>query len=383
VIPLIIDTDPGVDDAVALLMALASPEVEVRAVTTVHGNVPLAATTVNAGRLLALAGRPDVPLAAGADRPLGAPRAERTGGAHGEDGLGGRSAALPPPGAEPDPRGAVALMAEVLRTAPAPVTIAAIGPLTNVALLLTGHPEPAARIGRIVVMGGSFGAGNTTATAEFNVHADPEAAHRVLTQPQVPVTLVPLDLTLRCTADVAWLDALAAAGPRCAELAAMLTRYRAEFRARRGIDAAPLHDAVAVLEAVVPATLPTVPLPVRVDREPGADRGATVVDPRSGTPVDVAVDADTGAVPAEILCRFRCSGGANVAPATSATHSPLRRGRSRSRSAPAPPGWSGAACAARAGRGSPPCAGRERAAWRSGAPSGPPRPAAARRTPGR
>ncbi len=168
-IPLVVDTDPGVDDAVALLLALASPEVDVRAVTTVLGNVELARTTDNAGRLLALAGRSDVPLGIGAERPLVHPQPGRAHGWHGGDGLGGRAADAPPPGAPPDPRGAVGLMAAVLGEATEPVTVAAIGPLTNVALLLAVHPGLADRIGRLVVMGGALGAGNTTGAAEFNV----------------------------------------------------------------------------------------------------------------------------------------------------------------------------------------------------------------------
>lgn len=307
-LPLIIDTDPGVDDAVALMLAAASPEVDLRAVTTVYGNVPLATTTANAARILALAGRRDVPLAAGAARPLVHPQRERAEAWHGNDGLGGQAVALPP-GAAPDPRGAVALMADVLRAADTPVTIAPIGPLTNIALLLAVHPELAARIGRIVVMGGSLGAGNTTGVAEFNIYADPEAAHRVLTQTDVPVTLVPLDLTLRCPADGKWLAALAAAGPACAQLAAVITHYRAAFRTRYGVDAVALHDAVAVLEAIVPGTLRMTPMPLQVACDLGPARGATVRvggvnDAAPGPPVDVALDADPRAVLAEILRRL-------------------------------------------------------------------------------
>jgi pyrimidine-specific ribonucleoside hydrolase len=308
VTPLIIDTDPGVDDAVAIMLALASPEVELLAVTTVFGNVPLTATTENAGRLLALCDRSDVPVAAGAARPLVHPQRERAEAWHGGDGLGGRAADLPAPAAEPDPRGAVELMAATLRASVEPVTIAPIGPLTNVALLLAVHPELAPRIARIVWMGGALGGGNTTGIAEFNAYSDPEAAHRVLTQADVPVTMVPLDLTLRCPAGPDWLDALAVAGPRCAELAQVITHYRAAYRARYGMDAVAVHDAVAVLETIAPGTLTTTAMPIEVACDLGPARGATVAVPGDGAAVHVALDADPGAVLGAILERLRTLG---------------------------------------------------------------------------
>ena len=157
-------------------------------------------------------------------------------------------------------------------------------------------------------MGGALSGGNVSAVSEFNVHADPEAAHRVLTQDEVPVTLVPLDLTLRCLADSAWLAALDASGPRCALLGRVIAPYRTSFRRRYGIDAFALHDAVAMLEAVSPGTLRTTPMPVSVACDFGPARGMLVPDRRPdavGPPVDVAVDADLGRVLAEILARVR------------------------------------------------------------------------------
>jgi pyrimidine-specific ribonucleoside hydrolase len=303
--PIVIDTDPGVDDAVALMLALASPEVELRAITTVFGNVALEGTTANAGRILALCDRSDVPVAAGAARPLVHPQRERAHHVHGDDGLGGRAASLPAPAA-PDPRTAVELLAAVLRASDQPVTLVPIGPLTNIALLLAVHPDLAPRIGRIVWMGGSLGAGNTSGVAEFNAHCDPEAAHRVLTQADVPVTMVPLDLTMRCPAGPEWIESLAAAGPRCAALAAVITHYRAPFRERYGVDAVAVHDAVAVLEAVLPGTLRTTAMPIAVACDLGPARGATVGMPGGvGPQVQVALDADTDKVLAEILERLR------------------------------------------------------------------------------
>src|SRR3569833_36120 len=151
--PLVIDTDPGFDDALALLLALASPEVDLRLVTTVRGNVDLARTTENALRVLHLAGRSDVPVAVGARTPLVVPQPERAGHVHGAAGLGG--VVLPPSPAPVDPRPAVVALAELLLASEAPVTVAAVGPLTNIALLLAVYPDAAARIGRLVVMGGS------------------------------------------------------------------------------------------------------------------------------------------------------------------------------------------------------------------------------------
>lgn len=313
-VPLVIDTDPGVDDAVALLLALVSPEVELRAVTTVFGNVGLSTTTTNARRILALGRRPDIPVAAGAQRPLVHPQAMRAADWHAEDGLGGRAATLPAPGPL-DRRGAVQLLADVLRTADTPVTLAPIGPLTNIALLLAVHPELRPKIGRIVAMGGALTGGNTTASAEFNVHCDPEAAHRVLAEEQVPLTLVPLELTMGCAVDGHWLDELAGAGPHCATLAGVIEHYRARYLRDHGIDGVALHDAVAVLEAAVPGTLRTEPMTLRVNCVPGPGRGTVLHDEGvhdealhgDGTarPVDVACDTDVPRLHAEILRRLR------------------------------------------------------------------------------
>jgi pyrimidine-specific ribonucleoside hydrolase len=322
VIPLVIDTDPGVDDAVALLVALHSPEVRVEAVTTVYGNVDLATTTANALRLLALGGRPDVPVASGADRPLVHPQPYRADAWHGADGLGGRADRLPPPASGVDPRGAVALIADVLRAATQPVTIAAIGPLTNIALLLAVHPQLTAKIGRLVVMGGALGGGNTTPAAEFNVWSDPEAARRVLVEEAVPTTLVPLDLTTRSLVRAPWLEALAASGQRGEVLAGVLEHYRVRYREFYGEDGVVLHDALAVLEAAVPGTLRTTAMPVEVACDHGPARGAVIGDRfrlGTGRTVDVALDADLPAVQAELLRRLTANGQASPAEASLAS----------------------------------------------------------------
>jgi pyrimidine-specific ribonucleoside hydrolase len=306
-IPLVVVTDPGIDDAVALLLALGAPEARMLAVTAVFGNADVPTTTANAGRLLAIAGRPEIPLAAGAARPLVFP-APPPSGRHGADGLAGGAGSLPEP-CPPDPRGAVPLLADLLRAADEPVTVAALGPLTDVALLLASHPQLARRISRVVAMGGRAGG------AETNLRADPEAAHRVLVRESVPVTLVPLDLTVRCAFPDTWLDELADTGPTAALLASIAGYYRDRYRAETGVNGVPLHDAIAVLEAVLPGTLRTRPMRLAVGCAP-IDRRGVLLDPgelpgglaESTRPVHVAVDvALPGGIPAlhaEILRRL-------------------------------------------------------------------------------
>jgi pyrimidine-specific ribonucleoside hydrolase len=295
--PLVIDTDPGIDDALAILLALASPEVDLRLVTTVHGNVDLARTTENALRVLHLAGRSDVPVAAGARASLVHPQPERAGHVHGEAGLGGVE--LPPSPATVDPRPAVVALAELLTGSPEPVTVAAIGPLTNLALLLGVYPDAAARIGRLVVMGGSAArGGNVTAAAEFNIWADPEAAQAVLTS-GLPTTLVPLDVTLPTVLDEEGIARFAAGGPIGTQAAAILQQYVDHARSAYGTTGVVVHDALALTEAIVPGTLGTVRRDVVVSTTLGAARGQTLVDRRgvstAATAIDVAETVDSPA----------------------------------------------------------------------------------------
>ncbi|GAA2684220.1 MULTISPECIES: nucleoside hydrolase [Actinosynnema] len=292
--PLIIDTDPGVDDAFALALAAASPEVDLIGVTTVFGNVGLEHTTRNALGLLALLGRPDVPVAAGADRPLVHAQPSRSS-AHGSDGLSGFAGTLPQAGA-PDARDAVGLLADLLNESDRPVVIAPVGPLTNIALLLAAHPSLKPKIARLVVMGGAIGAGNISPRAEFNAWCDPEAARRVLVVEDVPTTLVPMDLTMRCSVDGPWLDAVGAASEVGRVLVGLTADYREAYRGLLGWDGMALHDAVAVAEAVRPGLLTTRWLPVEVDCGYGPGRGSLLVDERlharDAGRVDVAVDVD-------------------------------------------------------------------------------------------
>ncbi|KAA9153871.1 nucleoside hydrolase [Amycolatopsis acidicola] len=279
-VKLIIDTDPGVDDAFAISLAALSEDVELLGVTSVFGNVGLEATTRNALRVLELCGRSDVPVAAGAARPLVHPQPARAGHVHGSDGLSGRSAALPEPRREIEPGGAIGLFVSLLEAADEPVTIAPIGPLTNIAVLLAAYPRLKEKIGRIVLMGGGVNRGNSTSAAEFNIWSDPEAARRVLVEEDVPCVMVPLDLTHQCAVDTAWLAKLAAASPIGAALDALTPDYLASYRRSLGWDGIVLHDAVAVAEAISPGILRTEPHPVEVDCSFGPGRGATLVDQR-------------------------------------------------------------------------------------------------------
>jgi purine nucleosidase/pyrimidine-specific ribonucleoside hydrolase len=293
-IPVLIDCDPGHDDAIALLLALASPEVELLGVTTVHGNQTLEKTTANALRVLELAGRSDIPVAAGAERPLVGPPAV-AGEVHGESGLDGPE--LPDPTTAPVDAHAVDFLAERLLGAPEPVTLVPTGPLTNVALLLARHPRAAERIERIVLMGGAIAEGNVTPAAEFNIWVDPEAAARVFAS-GLDVTMIGLDVTHRALLTPAHAAALREAG-RIGAFVADLHGFYARFHADiYGWDGAPVHDALAVAHVIRGDLVHAERRNVEIDRASELCRGRTVVDlwRRTGRPENawVGVDLDAG-----------------------------------------------------------------------------------------
>jgi inosine-uridine nucleoside N-ribohydrolase len=267
-IPIILDCDPGHDDAIAIMLALASPEVELVAVTAVSGNAPLHHTEANAIRVLDHLGRPDIPVAAGADRPL-VQDPFTPGDTHGPSGMDGPE--LPPPSREPVSAHAVDLIAELALDQP--LTLVASGPLTNVALFLARHPQAAAALQRIVFMGGAIGLGNVTPAAEFNIWADPEAARRVCIS-GLDVTMVGLDVThqaLVTREQSAQLRSLGRAGLLTAEL----IDYYA--RSHPGMPGTPVHDAVAVAQVVNPGLLTVEHCHVDVDCG-SLSRGRTLVD---------------------------------------------------------------------------------------------------------
>jgi inosine-uridine nucleoside N-ribohydrolase len=286
---ILLDCDPGHDDAIALLLALASPEVELLGVTTVAGNQTLAKTTANAIRVLELAGRGELPVAAGADRPLVRDR-RVAANVHGETGLDGPD--LPPPQGAPDKAHAVDFLAERLAGA----TLVATGPLTNVALLLARYPE--AKPERLVLMGGAIAEGNVTPAAEFNIWADPEAAARVFAS-GLDVTMVGLDVTHRALVTRAHAEQLRGAGRVGRFVAELLDFYGVFHREVYRFDGSPVHDAVAVAQVIRPELLELERLNVRVDCESELCRGRTVVDVwrRTGLEpnADVAVGIDSQA----------------------------------------------------------------------------------------
>jgi len=290
--PIIIDCDPGHDDAAALLLALTGDEVELLGVTTVAGNQTLEKTTANAIRVLDCAGRADVPVAAGANRPL-VRELHVAVDIHGETGLEGSQ--LPPPSRPPEATHAVDWIAATLEAAPSPVTLVPTGPLTNIALLLARYPEIESRIERIVLMGGSIGEGNVTPAAEFNIWADPEAAHRVFAT-DIDLTMVGLDVTHKALLTPDHLEVLEVAGEP-GKLVADLYRFFLSIHGDRyGWVGAPVHDAVAVAHVIDGSLLQTTRCGVRIDTGGELSRGRTNADVRRQTDWPavhhVAVDID-------------------------------------------------------------------------------------------
>jgi inosine-uridine nucleoside N-ribohydrolase len=290
--PIILDCDPGHDDAIALLLALgSSSEIELLGVTTVSGNQTLEKTTANAIRVLDHVGRDEVPVVAGASRPLVRDR-RVAANVHGETGLDGPD--LPPPQRGPVPEHAIDWIARTAFASDTPVTLVPTGPLTNVALLLARHPDTP--LERIVLMGGAFGEGNVTPAAEFNIWADPEAAARVF-ESGIDVTMVGLDVTHKALMTSAHAERLRSTG-RAGKLVADLFGFYSRFhRERYGWDGAPVHDACAVAHVIDPTLIKTEHRGVRIDTGGELSRGRTNVDrfSRLGWEpnCDVAVDIDS------------------------------------------------------------------------------------------
>ena len=248
----IIDTDPGVDDALALLLAMRSPELKIEAITPVAGNVPLELTLPNALRLVEIAGRTDIPVAAGARVPL-VRRLVTATYAHGENGLGG--AVFPEPTTKPVAEPAAEYIRRVVRKYPHEVTLITLGPLTNVATALNADPELAGMVRGLTMMGGSLSGGNITPAAEFNIYVDPEAA-RIVFQSGIPITMVGLDVTRKTSLTEEHVRALEAAQNPVSQAAAKIGRNAINHNRERGFLVGPnMHDSLAVAAFLDPTIL--------------------------------------------------------------------------------------------------------------------------------
>jgi inosine-uridine nucleoside N-ribohydrolase len=274
-IPVLLDCDPGHDDALAIVLAAASPAIDLLGITTVAGNQTLPKTTLNARRICTVAGITSVPIAAGRAKSLHG-RLRPAADIHGETGLDGPQ--FGEPTVQAGPVGAVEFMRRVILGAGRPVTLVATGPLTNVAALLLAHPEVAGHVGEIVMMGGSTERGNITPYAEFNVYTDPEAADLVVGS-GLPVTMCGLNVTHQALATGEVLDRIAALGTPLARICVdLLTFFAGSYRRVFGFDAPPLHDPVAVARVIDPALVTVVEANVAVELTGTHTRGVTVVD---------------------------------------------------------------------------------------------------------
>ena len=287
----VLDCDPGHDDAMAILLAAASPALELVAITTVAGNHTLEKVTENARRVCTVAGIHDVPIAAGRDRPIRRDPivAEEIHGSSGLDGFD-----WPEPTVPLDRRDAIDLVIELAHADERPLTIVATGPLTNIAAALDRSSTLATRLERISVMGGAIGLGNWTPSAEFNVYADPEAAQLVI-ESGVPMTLVPLEVTHQALATAEILARISAIGSPVADMSVALMRFFAETYERVfGFDAPAVHDPCAVAAVIDPSLVTTRRMNVVVDTESSLSAGRTVCDVYGKTGrapnVDVGID---------------------------------------------------------------------------------------------
>ena len=274
---IIIDTDPGQDDAVAILLALGSPELEVLGITCVAGNVPLALTAKNARIVLELAGRTDVPVFAGCDKPLQRDlvTAEHV---HGKTGLDGIS--LPDPVMPLLAMHAVDFLIETLRREPAgSVTLVPVGPLTNIAAAFRKAPDIVARVARIVLMGGAyFEVGNITPAAEFNIYVDPEAAEVVFSA-GVPLTVLPLDVTHKALTTRPRVETFRAMGTPVGRAVASWTDFFERFdKEKYGSEGAPLHDPCTVAWLLRPDLFAGREINVVIETQGRFTTGMTVAD---------------------------------------------------------------------------------------------------------
>lgn len=273
---IVIDCDPGVDDAIALLLTFSASEtLNLLGVTTVAGNVPLSLTQRNARQICELAGRTEIPVYAGCPRPLLRPLATAEY-VHGSTGLGGRSWAEPQMPLQP--QHGVNFLIETLLHAPTPITLATLGPLTNLAVALIQEPRIISQIDQVVLMGGAITQGNVTPSAEFNIYVDPHAAHVVFTS-GIPLTMISLDVTHQAIATPDRIAAIQAIGSPISTLVAELLDYYGKYeRERYGWAGCPLHDPCVIAYLLQPDLFKSRDLYVEVELSSELTLGRTVVD---------------------------------------------------------------------------------------------------------
>lgn len=272
----ILDCDPGHDDALAILLAAASDNIDLVGITTVSGNQTVDKTTLNALRILSVAGIDQVPVVSGASKPLLRSRITAPD-IHGESGLDGPSFGIPK--RDVTPGHAVDFMVNTLLGSRDSVTIVATGPLTNVALLLRlASAEALGRINEIVFMGGSIGSGNVTPSAEFNIYADPEAAHIVLSS-GLPIVMVGLETTHQALVTREIISRMRSLHGQVANIAIdLMLFFSARYKEIFGFDYPPLHDPCAVAKIIDPDSVSTQRVNIQVELNPGSTYGATVCD---------------------------------------------------------------------------------------------------------
>jgi len=274
---IIIDTDPGQDDAVALLLAMASPELDILGITVVAGNVPLALTEVNTRKVCELAGRSDIPVYAGCDAPLERPLVTAKH-VHGKTGLDG--ADLPEPTMRLQDRHAVDFIIDTIRNSdPGQITLCPLGPLTNIAEALTRAPDITAKIAEIVLMGGGyFEQGNITPSAEFNIYVDPEAA-KIVFGAGVKLTVIPLDCTHKALTNPARVKAFRVLGTPVGDAVAGLTVFFERFdKEKYGSVGAPLHDPCVIAYLLQPDLFQGRFINVEIETASQLTLGSTVAD---------------------------------------------------------------------------------------------------------
>lgn len=272
---IIIDTDPGVDDALTILLALASPEIQLEALATVHGNIGIEKTTRNALAVLEFAGASHIPVARGCLLPLVSPLNKTGDAVHGSSGLG--EAVLPEPKSKPVNQHAIDFLIERILAAPQEITLFTVGPMTNLALAIRKEPRIVQALKGLVMMGGAIrSGGNITPQAEFNIHADPHAAH-VIFHSGIPITLIPLDVTYKClltSEDVKRLGD----SPVGRFIRDATVPYMKFYKQYEGFDGCALHDPLTLATIIAPELLTLEELCMDVDISGGVSAGKTFAD---------------------------------------------------------------------------------------------------------